>query len=354
MELIDLIGSEAETPEYQRIIALNIQVPHTKGKRSYYRVTITSSLKDLGNDLGLVLPNNIRRLLESEHELSYKHSRHEMSSPNPRRDPYVAVCSCGEPECDHVQYALSHFQRVVAFSQNSGHIAQQLRDITELMTLAEQQRTTLEQRLGLLKLEHDKLVDDLEKAGRDDLLVAELRDTLKRKENEIELLSFDLDEKAAEIDRHKQESETAQDNLRSMSKAWLLSGKRRIEVSEVGITDDILRVINTHFVLDMTSVQPAEKLQDNVFSDHHRVANTRQVLPQLAQLEFVRELGIGYRHQTKSGKVQVMPEVDILEVLIPHDGEADIIRVLTTARSRPQQMLAAYMIAERWDLQVQY
>lgn len=352
----DIFDPQVETPEYERFIALNIQVPQVKGKRSYHRVTISSSLKDLGEDLSLVLPGRITKLLGSmhlEHRMAYKQSRQEIDSPNPKRDPYVAVCSCGNLECEHIAYALGHFRRILIFSQNSAQIAQQIASNNERSAMAGKRLAELQDRLSSLRHERDTLATSLKMADRDAQLVSELQGELAAKEDDIELLSLEVNEEKAEVGRYKLEIETLQENLRAMSMAWLRSGEQK-PLDKLEIPEGILSVVRNHFMPRITELRPEEKFQDNVDSDHHRVANTHQVLLQLAQLEFVRELGISYRRQTKSGKVQVMENVDTLEVLVPHNGEADIIRVITMAGSKPQQMIVAYMVAERFDLDVQF
>lgn len=354
-ELDNILTTEVESPEYERFLALNIQVPKVEGKRYYERVTISSSLRDLADDLSLVLPNHVRRALRQAHEthdMVYKSSSHRLPSPNPKRDPYVVVCSCGEPDCEHVQYAVGHFHRVMAFSQNAGQIAQHLRASSELAALAEHQQVALAQQLEHLQQERDQLAESLELAETDAQIAGQLQGKLNEKDDEIARLRLAFSEKAAEVDHHRQEAETAIDNLNSLSKEWLGSARRTKPDSGVSLTNEVYSVIQTHFMPPSLDIDPKMKFQVNVFADHHRVPNTHSILMQLAQLEFVRQLGISYRRKVKSGKVQIVPEVDTVEVLVPHNGEADIIRVLTTAVTKPQQMLAAHLVAAHFDLEV--
>lgn len=355
--IADVIGTEIASPEYERFLALNVQVPKAAGSRQYERVTICCSPRDLAADLSLLLPSHIVRHLEDVgryYPLKPKRFQHEASSPNPKRDPYVVVCSCGQSDCQHVEYALSHFQRVMAFSQNAAQIAQNLKANAEFAVQAEQQRTALAQQLERLRIERDQLAGNLELAESDVLVVGQLRERLRQNEDDIALLGLQLDDKENEITRYKRDVETARANLQSMAEAWTSSGKRNADGNVISATDELLSVVHTHFMPAPANVAPATKYQVNVSADHHRVTNTHAILMQLAEIEFVRELGISYRRQIKSGKVQIKPEIDTLEVLVPHNGEADIIRVLTTAASKPQQMLAAHVIAVRFDLDVKF
>jgi len=138
--LSDLLAEVNEPPDYQRFIALNIQVPQVKGKRIYHRVTITSSFKDLTLDLSLVLPSQVKRILEGHAEtpISYRASHHELPSPNPYRAPYIVVCSCGEENCEHIDYAIRHFQLVQHFAEDAGRIAHLIHESEERAQEAEQ------------------------------------------------------------------------------------------------------------------------------------------------------------------------------------------------------------------------
>ena len=349
-ELPDLLAEVTVPPDYQRFIALNIQVPQIKGQRIYHRVTITSSLKDLAADLSLTLPLKVRRILDKQSEVpSYKGSRCELPSPNPNHDPYVAICSCGQKDCEHIEYAIRHFQLTQRLSEDSGRISHLIQQAME----AEQTHRELENKLLSVEQEREELAKKLESEERAGKQVAKLREELETRDSEIVRLHNQLEHGDEERKHLQQEIRTQRDNLEAVwSEFW--RGKDKPLVDTPGdISDERFCVFTRHFIPPPSDVPPQEKLQKNVFADHHRVSNTMGLLRQLADIDFIRELGIGQRHNTKSGKVQIKPEIERLELLVPHKGEADIVRITTTVLSKPQQFFAACFIGERFGVEVQ-
>ena len=350
-ELPNLLAEVTEPPDYQRFIALNIQVPQTKGQRIYHRVTITSSLNDLAADLSLTLPLKVKRSLKSwsETPISYKDSRRELPSPNPNRDPYIAVCSCGQRDCEHIEYAIRHFKLTQRFSEDSGRVSHLIQQALE----AEQTRRELENKLLSLEQEREELTKELESEERAGKQVAKLREEIETKDSEIVHLCSQLEHRDEEQERLQREIRTHRENFEAvLSEFWRSKDKPSVDTPEE-VSDEMLYVLAHHFMLPSSRVPPKEKFQKNVFADHHRVSNTMGLLRQLADINFIRELGIGQRHNTKSGKVRIKPEVGRLELLVPHEGEADIVRIITTASSKPQQFFAAYFIGERLGVEVQ-
>lgn len=348
-ELPSLLEKAAKPPDYQRFIALNTQVPQIKGKRGYYRVTITSSPRDLAKDLSLVLSPKARRILENQPEtqISYGDSRCELPPTNPYRDPYIVICSCGQKDCEHTEYAMKHFQLIQRFAEDSGRISNLIRE-------AEQTRKELESRLHLLEQEREEIAKRLEAEEKAGKQVVELRSEVEAKDLEAVRLRAQLEQKDEEQERLQREISTYRENFEVMlSEFWRGKDEPSLDTTEL-VSHEMLHVLTRHFTPPPSNISPEKKLQENVFADHHRVPNTMGLLGQLANINFIRELGIGYRHNTKSGKVQIDPEVERLKLLIPHKGEADIIRVITTARSKPQQFFAAYFIGERFGVEVQY
>jgi hypothetical protein len=354
-ELPDLLDEVAKEPDYQRFIALNIQVPEVKGKRVYHRVTITSSFRDLEQDLSLVLPSRVRSHLrgESRAAISYQQSGHSVPSTNPNRDPYTAVCSCGQRDCEHIEYAVEHFQLIQRLSENVGRVSTLLRESMRRSEEAEQVRKALESRLGLLEQERDELAARVKAEERAGKQVKELRDELDARSLEIIDLQTQVGRKSEEQELLQQQIEQHQRNYRAMAEEYWRE-KSVSSPSDVGqVSDEMLSVLTQHFALPWCDVDPKDKLQENVQADHHRVSNTDTVLTQLARIEFVRELGIGRRRNTKQGKVRIDRKADRLELLVPHKGEADTVRIITTALSRPQQLFAAYLIGEQFGVPVQ-
>ena len=127
-----------------------------------------------------------------------------------------------------------------------------------------------------------------------------------------------------------------------MSRAFYDTRSETAAINSDQIPAETLDILQQYFIPPSSLLSPAEKFQDNVYSDHHRVGNTQGIIKQLAGIPFVREIGISFRHPAKSGKVHVIPEVDVLELVVPHKGEADIIRVLTCTLTKSQQIFGAY------------
>jgi len=356
----DLLTEVTEPPDYQRFIALNIQVPQIRGQRFYHRVTISSSLKDLAADLSLVLPSKLRRILGSQPEtpISFRHSRRTLPSPNPYRDPYIAVCSCRQKDCEHIDYAIKHFQLIQRFSENSGHISYLIQESRQRMMEAEQTRRELEIKLHSLEEEREELIKGVESEGRAGKQVVKLHGELEVKDSEIANLCIQLEQKYKEQEHLQLEMMSRERTYREkleavLSEFWRGRDEPSVDTPK-GVPDEMLHIFTRHFMPPPSDVSPEEKLQENVSADHHRVSNTMGLLGQLANINFIRELGIGQRHNTKSGKVRIKPEVERLELLVPHKGQADIIRIITTAPSKSQQFFAAYLIGNRFGVEVQY
>jgi hypothetical protein len=349
-ELPNLLAEVTEPPDYQRFIALNIQVPQIKGQRIYHRVTITSSLKDLAADLSLTLPLKVRRILEKQSEVpSYKGSRCELPSPNPNHDPYVAICSCGQKDCEHIEYAIRHFQLAQRLSEDSGRISHLIQQAME----AEQTHRKLENELLSIEQKREELAKKLESEERAGKQVAKLRKEVGTKDSEIVHLRSQLEHRDEEQERLRREIRTHRENFEAVLSEFWRGKDKPLDDTPKEVSDEMLYVLTRHFMLPLSSISPEDKFQKNVFADHHRVPNTMGLLRQLADIDFIRELGIGQRHNTKSGKVRIKPEVERLELLIPHEGEADIVRIITTASSKSQQFFAAYFIGERLGVEVQ-
>jgi hypothetical protein len=348
-ELPDLLEECLESPDYQRFIALNILVPQIEGKRIYHRVTITGSLKDLADDLSSVLPSSVLTLLRRQVNtvLSIRNSHSELPSPHPKRAPYVVLCSCGVKDCEHADYAIRHFQLVQSFADNSGRVSNLIR---------QSQRKILEteSRLQLLDHERQEIACRLEEEKRKGEQVEELQLRLRAKDLEKADLSLQVEEAREEQERLQRIIETHQQNLKEvMDEFWRKQDSSWKSMSK-DLPSEMLNVLNHYFIPPPSNILPSEKLQKNVSSDHHRVSRTKLLLPRLAAIDFVRGLGLDYRHDIKSGKVQIKQRVEELELLVPYKGEADIIRILTTAHTKAQQLFAAHLIAERFGVEVQY
>lgn len=68
IEFSDLLEKDSVPPDYQRFVAVNIQVPIEPGKRAYHRVTITGSHRDLADDLSRILPRKAQVILKRSDE----------------------------------------------------------------------------------------------------------------------------------------------------------------------------------------------------------------------------------------------------------------------------------------------
>jgi hypothetical protein len=64
-------------------------------------------------------------------------------------------------------------------------------------------------------------------------------------------------------------------------------------------------------------------------------------------------VGIDYRTRCKIGKVQVLPTLGELKLVIPTESDANIIRVFTTAKTNAQHLFSAYVIADSFGVEVQ-
>jgi hypothetical protein len=357
-EFSDLLEEGSIPPDYQRFIAINIQVPIAPGKRAYHRVTITGSHRDLANDLSHILPKKARAVLErSDEPILVKDSHCEFPQKNPYRGPYIAVCSCGAKDCEHIEYAVRHFQVVQAFAENSRRISDLLRESKQRATEAELARRNLERELQSLGQGRQELASQLEAAEKMGKQVTELQEKLRSKDTEIDLLQGRIEQEDEEQARLQREIANYQDNLKAVfTQFWQEKGELTSDRS-LHLPDEMLIVFNRRFLLPPSQIPLSNKFQKTVEADHHRVgqsvSHTDSLLVRLASIEFIRELGIGHRHNTKMGKVRIKPKVEQLELLVPYKGEADIIRIITTAQTRAQQFLAAYYLGELFGVEVQ-
>lgn len=357
-EFTDLFEGASSPPDYQRFIAINIQVPITPGKRLYYRVTITGSHHDLAEDLSHILPRRARIVLErSDEPIRIKESHHEFPQKNPNRGPYIAVCSCGAKECEHVEYAIRHFQVIQAFAENSGRISDLLRESRQRAAEAEHERKNLERELQSREQERQELVRQLETAEKASRRAEELKERLRSKELEIDLLTRRIAQDDEEQARLRREIANYQDNLKAVFTQFWQEKDDLISEGSPPIPEEMVAVFNRYFQLLPAQIPPSKKFQKTVEADHHRVGqsvgHTQLLLSKLATIPFIRELGVGHRHKTKMGKVRVKPKVEQLELLVPYKGEADIIRIITTAQTRAQQLFAAYYLGELFEVEVQ-
>lgn len=296
----DLLDGESIPPDYQRFIAINIQVPIAAGKRVYHRVTITGSHRDLANDLARVLPKRVRTMLERSDELvQIKDSHFEFPHNNPYRDAYIAVCSCGIKDCEHIEYAVRHFMSIQAFAENSGRISELVRENKQKATEAELVRKGLEQDILLLGQERQELAKKLEAAEQSGTQVAQLQQELESKDLEMGLLRQKIVQEDEEQARLEREIANYQDNLKSVfTQFW--QEKDEIASDETHkMSEEFLAVFSQRFLPPPSQVSPSNKFQKTVEADHHRVGNTELVLAKLAPIEFIRELGIGRRRNTK-------------------------------------------------------
>lgn len=357
-EFSDLLEEGSVPPDYQRFIAINIQVPIAPGKRAYHRVTITGSHRDLADDLSHILPKNARAVLKrSDEPILVKDSHREFPQKNPYRGPYIAVCSCGAKDCEHVEYAVRHFQVVQAFAENSGRISDLLRENKQRATEAELARRNLEREIHSLGQERQELASQLEAAEKTGKQVTELQENLRSKDTQIDLLRGRIEQEDKEQARLQREIANYQDNLKAVFTQFWQEKDELASDGSLHLPDEMLTVFNRRFLLPPSQIPPSNKFQKTVEADHHRVgqsvSHTDSLLVKLASIEFIRELGIGHRRNTKMGKVRTKPKVEQLELLVPYKGEADIIRIITTAQTRAQQFLAAYYLGELFGVEVQ-
>jgi len=219
---------------------------------------------------------------------------------------------------------------------------------------AEQIRKSLESKLQLLDSERVELSRQLDSEKKTAEQLAMLRSELEAKESEIAKLSKQLEDENEEQERLQQEVVTYQENLNAMmSEFWSRRNGPATNAANSNLSDRRLSVVSRYFIPPPSNVPTEEKFQKNVFSDHHRVGHTRSLLAKLAKIDFIRELGLDYRHNIKSGKVQIKERVEELELLVPYKGEADIIRIVTTAQTKAQQLFAAHLIGEDFEVEVQ-
>lgn len=252
---------------------------------------------------------------------------------------------------------MRHFQIVQAFAENSGRVSSLLRESKQRTAESELERSDFEQKLRSLEQERQRLSSQLEVEEKTGKQVIELQEKLRSKDTEINLLRTTIEREDEEQARLQREIANHQDNLKAVFRQFWQEKDELASDKSVHLPDEMLTIFNRRFLLPPTQIPPSNKFQKTVEADHHRVGqsvnHTDSLLMKLAQIEFIRELGIGRRHNIKVGKVQIKPKAEQLELLVPHKGEADIIRIITTAKTRAQQFLAAYYLGELFGVEVQ-
>lgn len=353
-EILETVVVEVEPPDFQRFVAVNIFVVGQNKQR--HRVTITNSLRDLAQELSFVLPNRVQRILKFCDELIiHEESRHEIPARLPRWDPFVAVCSCGQRACEHVEVACRHFNLVQSFADNTGQILEEIHKRQKQIEEAVKAQSLLETKLQQLNSECATLAEKLavEKAASERANL--LQEQLTAKQAEISELQNQVHHYGKRQEELEKELAIHQDNYRAI----VLEVARR--GSEFGaateregeIDEDVQRVLYECFLPPVRDVAPERRLQLSVSSDYHMAASTRVIAANVAQLFFVREIGIDRRLTTKTGKVQILPKIGELKLIVPRDGDANTIRVYTTAQTRSQHYFAAHLLAQRFGVEVQ-
>ena len=113
--------------------------------------------------------------------MAVRRSRRELPSPNPKHDPYVAVSSCGQADCEHLDYAIRHLEHIQRLSENSGR-SELIREVSQRALIAEQERAESEDSLAKLNRAADRLSTELEASEREGRQVTSLRDKLTQEE----------------------------------------------------------------------------------------------------------------------------------------------------------------------------
>jgi hypothetical protein len=223
-------------------------------------------------------------------------------------------------------------------STNIGRIAESFQLTLGRLRQVEEQWKTAEGKLLSLAQERDELTGRLKVAMESGKETEELRRLLRQKE--------------AEIAEKGEQAENLRANIRAIYREGFRCSSSSVTSTET-LSAETTSVVTRHFLPPSCTVSPDDKLQLNVAADHHRVSNTPFVVGRVAQFGFVREVGLGHRHNTKQGKVRPQRDVTRLELLVPYDGEADIVRVITTATCKEQQLLAAHLIGQAFEVEIQ-
>jgi len=364
-----LLDEPKETPHYQRFVAFAVLLPTEKGKRQYHRVVITGTHNDLEKDLGEILPKQARWLLSHSDSQEIKaRTKRRVETTTPNRQNYYAFCSCRADDCEHLKDAIDHFFLIQDFAENSGQIIKDMRDnrilLTEysekieetnnaLATLAtdlsrlENERTELSARLQKVKEEDDQLAYGLIKE-----LDAKNKEfeQLQAKEETVLTEKKTLQDEKQEIECRNQ---SLQANIETLSNEMRNLAARKLTAPPAALPSAVTGVVGRHFALEPSDLEPDAKLAPDVFSDHHKAANAEMTAHKLSAIDFVRYVGVSYRHSTKHNKVTVLPSPQELEMVITDGDSGNIFKITTTAKSKAQQLLAAYLLAEQFDARVE-
>lgn len=341
--LITLENRE-DLPDFQQFIALNIFVVGNDNRRQ--RVTITNSLKVLATELSHVLPNNMLRMLRySEETISYKDSSHELPMDLVTGEPYIAVCSCGSVSCEHVEIAYRHFKMIQSFANNTGAILEELRQ-------RKQQIDEDQAQLQRLKTEHTRLERRLEDEEETGIHADELKHELSEKEAELDRLREQIELSKEQRKELENKLEVHQQNYKDIAEAVATQSDSN-SFSNRTLDDATRKIINNDFLPSESKRAPEDKLELNVTSDHHKSRHSETIAARAARLWFIHEVGIGRRLSTKMGKVQILPGIGELKLIVPHQSDANIIRVYSTAETMQQHYFSAHLLADQFDVQVQ-
>ena len=357
-----------EPPHYQRFVGFVVLLPVEVGKRQYHRVVITGTHKDLEEDLGQLLPKQVRKLLSrSRNQELWERTKRRVGTTTPNREAYYAFCSCGAKDCDHLDSAIEHFSLIQHFAENSGQIVKEvwesrnrLQEYTERIGSANVQLQSFAGELDRLKADRAELANSLQAVKEEDEeLARSLSKQLEEKTDEFERLQGR--ERDAQAEREvllseKQNLQAAynnsQENLKAISREIGTFAARRHTSPDKALPDDVSAVVGCHFALEASDLPPESKLASSIYSDHHKALNVEAVAQWLAAQSFVKYVGLSYRHEATHSKVTVMPHEYDLELIVPDGDNANVLKIRTTARSKPQQLLAAYLIAEQFNAKV--
>jgi predicted nucleic acid-binding Zn-ribbon protein len=358
-----------EAPHYQRFVAFSVLLPVEKGKRVYHRVIISGTHKDLEQDLGELLPKQIRRLLShSDSEEIWERTKRRVKTTTPNREDYFAFCSCKTADCEHIQDAVEHFFLIQDFAENSGQIIRGIRDnrvrvqeYSQGIDAANSTLQTLTTKLDGLERERSELANRLQRAREEDeKLALSLMEELDDKGQHISILQ-DLEattrsEKEALL-FEKQGLETAnrilRGNLEAIGREFGKLAAEKHTSTEKGLSDEVIGVVSEYFALEPSNLEPESKLAPSIFSDHHKASNVETLARRLSAIDFVKYVGASYRREAKHNKVVIMPLEHELEVIIADGDNANILKLGTTAQTRPQQLLAAHLVAKQFDARVE-
>ena len=246
----------------------------------------------------------------------------------------------------------------------SANLEQKAQRLREAVSSLEHERELLR----AVKADRERLADDRDSLGVQIGQSSQQMVSLQAEIDRAKLKITELCTRAAK-ERDRLEGFKHQANMSERARD---EGRRRLESlqkevsawearsARLAVTDpprgwerELSTVISHRFQPPPSSNLPQEKLGSNVVASHHRVRNMRRVIAQLVGLSFVHRVGMSRRQRTKRGKVQLTGDIDQLEVLVPENTEADILRVTTTCETKPQRMLAAHLIAHHFGVPVQ-